>query len=650
MDAADTSPSVPSGADVSSTSSFCDPMCFPYYDLLPEEILIKISLKLPYKTNALLACTSKSAARITALVRKKPLFKSHAYHAPPPPSTVDDFVDVQTLETWTTRQLKNFVRKFENILTTFSMPTLDDVLEKSKLVDLAAQAQKRAASAMDVLADQIIQDLSAPAEPHVCLLFATSAWADDLPVVARKLADRLPPTCVVYGAVASGIVATPTKTQEGNDDNMDVDVDGDGDKTSDANAQEIEHGDGDALSVSVLRLAPGGGVKVMWRRDAHSPESINSFPDMPHTGRGSCIPPTFERTILAADGPPRPGRSSCAAIIMGDDARASASLAEQIHAQIPSATISGGLCGGEGDASVVIARGGKGPHADPLPGGCSNGAAAIVLTGLGVAAPCISRGAKQIGDIYSVARIERQEHTVCPGHKSVSLAIHAVHNAETGGESPAMSALAALENRLGGLPNALWLGLRRKASGSGSSSEQRFELLNIEGHDREGGLYVQPQDGPSAFAENGDNEETEFECAFYTVNASASVEELHAAASHAGEQVRESQRAAYEAERSASSTSTSKEEVVGTFAAGALAFLCCGRGARFHNHACSVDARALQRGFGVGARTSATSLPVCGLMANGELGGRPWNEYGGGDVTKAATLMAFTAVFVTLGL
>jgi len=501
---------------------------------------------------------------------------------------------------------------------------------------------------MDVLADQIIQDLSAPVEPHVCLLFATSAWADDLPVVARKLADRLPPTCVVYGAVASGIVATPTKTQEGNADNMDVDGDGDGDKMSDANAQEIEHGDGDALSISVLRLAPGGGVKVMWRRNPHSHECTNAFPDMPDTA--SRIPPTFERTILAADGPPRPGRSSCAAIIMGDDARASAILAEQIHAQIPSATISGGLCGNEGDASVVIARGGKGPHADPLPGGCEQGAAALVLTGLGVAAPCISRGAKQIGDIYSVARIERQEHTVCPGHKSVSLAIHAVHNAETGGESPAMSALAALENRLGGLPNALWLGLRRKASGSGSSSGQRFELLNIEGHDREGGLYVQPQDGPSAFAENGDNEETEFECAFYTVNASASVEELHAAASHAGEQVRESQRAAYEAERSASSTSTSKEEVVGTFAAGALAFLCCGRGVRFHKHACSVDARALQRGFGVGARTSATSLPVCGLMANGELGGRPWNEYGGGDVTKAATLMAFTAVFVTLGL
>lgn len=615
------------------------------FEHITEAVLRGILERLPYRELARARVVCKAWAAVGRQIGGKPRWATAAHRGDPPPVLPEDAAN-NDFSSWTARQLRTYVSRISRRMGD-DMREVDVATNKEELVELAREAASRCTGEFDRLADDLLDQASIPSPPDLCLVFGTVHWGANgsLNKIARKLADRLPPSCVLYGAVASGIVATEVSKDKA--------ASSDGEQSMCMMPMEVEDGDGAALSVSLLRLAPGASATVHWHRSAHMRGPADPVPGQPDELSRS--PQSFEQAAVPKVNPSVPGREASAALITGDDASTCLTLAQKLQERYPELVVSGALVGDPlVGASVMLMRGGRGPHApeSALPGGCLGGAAALVLTGLGTVCPCVTRGAKQIGPVMRVVELE-EEDALGPHASSRFVTINTVSKDADGVCAPMSmtSAIVSVQQDLDDMPHVLWLGIRKSrvtdvsdssalddASGHAHGS---FRLLNIETTNEDtGGLCTSyfPVEAGSTY-----------ECALFTATSESSLPELYVSAKHAGTELLESQKAALDAERKVSiSEAAPSSETVGAFAAGAIAIICAARGAAFHGRS-SVDVETLRRGLNEGVSGAGCEIPIVGILANGEIGSCPWSENRGGS-ENAVELMGYTGVISVIGL
>ena len=215
--------------------------------------------------------------------------------------------------------------------------------------------------------------------------------------------------------------------------------------------------------------------------------------------------------------------------------------------------------------------------------------------------------------------------------------------------TPAESLHAIMDAR-GGIPRPLYLGIIRGSSGgAGCSSGAQgsaqsgggggdFEVAPIRGYE----LHQPMSMDASKVVVQADVEVGDL-CVWHSLTAKASVRELESAAREAGKALRflqkgtegtdvEGKEDVYGDANAANAVKAAKAIPLRCLSdtniasvVGAIAFTCCGRGARFHDGQQNMDSKALRAGM--------PGLPVVGIFANGEIGPPPHFELGGGVVS-----------------
>jgi small ligand-binding sensory domain FIST len=290
----------------------------------------------------------------------------------------------------------------------------------------------------DILrARAIMDDLAMPARPNLCFIFASASELG----TAKVLAELLPPSIVVFGAVSQrGVIGTTARGSV---------------------LEEDKPPDEPLMSVTLVHLPPDTSIHPFFqpRADPHG-QSAPMLGALPVSELSGSAGPARDTTLL----------------LLADTADSVSRLMKVVGT--PHVRVLGGLTERGDDAASSGSLLLRAPHAG-LRAGLQrvDGAIGLYVQGGHACVPAITRGAALLpGQDWTVAVADSTPRSICPGHQ---VSHHVVRRlaadgstAHDGTVSP-LQALHRLSEEQGGqLPSPLFLAL------SATPSERRRRLVS----------------------------------------------------------------------------------------------------------------------------------------------------------------------------